>query len=161
MLSYSNAGATSLLTTVGDLAKWDQNFYEPRVGDAKLIDRFQEPGKLNNKRAISYALGLDTGTYRGLKFVEHGGADAGYRCELFRFPTERFSVIILANSSDSSPRDYGPARGRLYLSDKLKPLPADDQIETPAAERKEVPADPALFDAYAGEYRCFPIGPSP
>lgn len=156
VLSYSNAGATSLLTTVADLAKWDQNFYEPKVGDAKLIERFQEPGKLNNKRAISYALGLETGTYRGLKFVEHGGADAGYRCELFRFPSERFSVIILANSSDSSPRMMAQRVADVYLADKMKPAPAKSDSKSPAAERKEVPADPALFDAYAGEYRVLP-----
>lgn len=154
VLSYSNAGATSLLTTVGDLAKWDQNFYEPKVGDAKLIERFQERGKLNNKRAISYALGLDTGTYRGLKYVEHGGADAGFRCELMRFPSERFSVIILANSSDSGPRMQAQRVADLYLSDKLKPLLANDKPKPPA-ERKVVAVDPALFDAYAGEYRVF------
>ena len=50
ILSYGTVGATSLLTTVADLARWDQNFYEPRVGDAKLIARLQEVGKLNAAR---------------------------------------------------------------------------------------------------------------
>ncbi|MGC9327227.1 MAG: serine hydrolase domain-containing protein, partial [Candidatus Hinthialibacter sp.] len=31
-LNFANAGATSLFTTVQDMAKWDQNFYEPVVG---------------------------------------------------------------------------------------------------------------------------------
>ena len=46
-LSYSNAGATSLFTSVEDLARWDQNFYDARVGGNELIARMQEPGALN------------------------------------------------------------------------------------------------------------------
>ena len=152
VLSFSNAGATSLLTTVADLAKWDNNFYEPRVGDTKLIARFQEVGKLNNKKAISYALGLDIGTYRGLKTVEHGGSDAGFRCTLLRFPTERFSVIILANTSDNSPGELARQVADLYLNDNLKPVPA----KPPTAEKKEVSIDPKLLNAYAGEYQLMP-----
>lgn len=30
--NFDTAGATSLLTTVEDLALWDENFYNPRVG---------------------------------------------------------------------------------------------------------------------------------
>jgi CubicO group peptidase (beta-lactamase class C family) len=152
VLTFSTAGATSLLTTVGDLAKWDNNFYEPRVGNAKLIARFQEVGILNNKKTISYALGLDIGDHRGLKTVEHSGSDAGYRCTLLRFPTERFSVIVLANSGDSGPSDLARRVADLYLKDKLKPLPT----QPPATEKKEVKIDPALFDAYAGEYQLMP-----
>jgi len=34
----------------------------------------QTPGVLNNGNNISYAMGLDLGSYRGLPIVEHGGA---------------------------------------------------------------------------------------
>ncbi|MGC4049226.1 MAG: hypothetical protein QM757_06890 [Paludibaculum sp.] len=40
-LNSSNAGATSLLTTVEDLAKWTLNFEHPVVGDADLIGTVQ------------------------------------------------------------------------------------------------------------------------
>jgi hypothetical protein len=30
--------------------------------------------------------------YRGLATVDHGGADAGYRADLLRFPQQHFSV---------------------------------------------------------------------
>jgi CubicO group peptidase (beta-lactamase class C family) len=152
ILSYGTAGATSLLTTVADLARWDNNFYEPRVGDAKVIARFQEVGTLNDGKRIDYALGLSIGDYRGLKTVEHGGADAGFRCTLLRFPAERFSVILLANTADSSPGELARRVADVYLEGKLKPAPARPAV----AERKEVPVDPALFDAYAGEYRVLP-----
>lgn len=36
--NFDTVGATSLLTTVEDLALWDENFYNPRVGGRQLID---------------------------------------------------------------------------------------------------------------------------
>jgi CubicO group peptidase (beta-lactamase class C family) len=152
ILSYGTSGATSLLTTVADLAKWDQNFYEPKVGDAQLLARFQEQGTVNDGKKIDYALGVEHDEFRGLKCVEHGGADAGFRCDLIRFPAERFSVILLANTSDVNAANLARRVTEIYLADELKPEPK----KAPAVERKEVKVDPALFDAYVGEYRVGP-----
>ena len=155
ILSYGTVGATSLLTTVADLARWDQNFYEPRVGDAKLIARLQEVGKLNSGKAITYALGVDVSEYRGLKCVEHTGSDAGFRCTLLRFPTERFSIILLANAADCGASLLARRVAALYLEGKFKSAPAKGGKPS-GPERKEVKVNPALFDAYAGEYRVVP-----
>jgi CubicO group peptidase (beta-lactamase class C family) len=158
VLSYGTAGATSLHTTVADLAHWVKNFDEPRVGDEALIARFQEVGKLNSGRPIGYALGLQVGDYRGLKLVEHSGGDAGFRSHLIRFPSERFAVIVLANAADSSPGELARRVADVYLEGKLKPVAEGKAAPKGKAvpERKEVPANAALFDAYAGEYRVLP-----
>ena len=42
--NFDTVGATSLLTTVRDLALWDENFYTGRAGGRELIDRLQERG---------------------------------------------------------------------------------------------------------------------
>ncbi len=152
VLSYGTVGATGLLTTVGDLARWDRNFYEPRVGGRGVVDRLQEVGTLNDGRPTGYALGLEIGDYRGLKTVEHGGGDAGFRCTLLRFPTERFSVILLANAGDFDAGGTARRVADLYLGEKLKPAPP----RPTAAARKAVEVDPKLLDAYAGEYRVSP-----
>jgi hypothetical protein len=123
VLSYSTVGATSLLTTVADLAVWDNNFYEPHVGDAKLIARMQEVGKLNNGDALNYALGLELGEYRGLKIVEHGGGDAGFRCTLLRFPEKRLSIILLANAGDCQPTVLARQVADIYLRHGIAWLP--------------------------------------
>jgi len=47
-ITFDAVGATILLTTVEDLARWNQNFYDPRVGGSGLIKQMLEPGKLNN-----------------------------------------------------------------------------------------------------------------
>jgi hypothetical protein len=96
---FDTVGATSLLTTVEDLAFWDENFYNPRVGGKPLINQMLERGKLNNGETLDYASGLTHGKYKGLTTVDHGGSDAGYRSDLLRFPDQHFSVACLCNLS--------------------------------------------------------------
>ena len=64
--NFDTVGATSLLTTVEDLAQWDENFYQPKVGGEALIAKMLERGKLNNGKQLDYASGLVVSTYRGL-----------------------------------------------------------------------------------------------
>ncbi len=121
--NYDTVGASSLLTTVEDLARWDQNFYDFKVGGRDLIRQMQETGTLNDGEKINYARGLVVGDYKGLRIVEHSGADAGYRSHLMRFPDERFSVACLCNLSFSSPSGLARRVADLYLADKLKQEP--------------------------------------
>lgn len=48
VLSYANAGATSLFTTVEDLAKWIHNLQTGMVGGRALIAAMQVEGRLND-----------------------------------------------------------------------------------------------------------------
>jgi CubicO group peptidase (beta-lactamase class C family) len=82
---FDTVGATSLHTTVEDLALWDENFYKPRVGGPNFAAQMLERGKLNNGEQQDYASGLAIAKYKGLEMVHHGGTDAGYRADLVRF----------------------------------------------------------------------------
>src|SRR6266849_6021005 len=63
--NFDTVGATSLLTTVEDLALWDENFYNPRVGGPEMIRQMLERGKLNDGEQLDYAFGLVIGKHRG------------------------------------------------------------------------------------------------
>src|SRR5215208_8503906 len=65
ILSYSNAGATSLFTNLTDMSKWIINFYRPTVGDAKLIQQLTLKSKLNNGNEIDYASGIASTEFKG------------------------------------------------------------------------------------------------
>jgi hypothetical protein len=56
-----------------------------------------------------------------LKIVEHGGADAGYRSHLMRFPDQRFSVACLCNLGGAAPSEFARKVADIYLADQLKP----------------------------------------
>jgi CubicO group peptidase (beta-lactamase class C family) len=119
--NFDTAGATSLHTTVEDMARWDRNFYDARVGGRAFVDQLIERGVLNSGEKLPYAFGLVHGTYRGLPTLGHGGSDAGYRADFARFPTERLSIACLCNLSTSNPGQLTRQVAEIYLADRLGP----------------------------------------
>jgi len=103
MSGWEQTGDGAVLTTVLDLATWDANFYDPKVGGKPLIDGLHQRGTLAGGQVLDYAAGLVHGTYRGQATVSHGGAWAGYRAQLERYPALRTSVIVLCNAGNSQP----------------------------------------------------------
>lgn len=90
-------GNGGLLTTVGDLQRWNANLDHPTAGWRALVGQLQTRGRLNDGFEIGYAQGLRVGTYRDVREVSHGGATAGYRAFLARFPDQRLSIAVLCN----------------------------------------------------------------
>jgi len=132
LTNFDTAGATSLHTTVEDLALWDENFYHPRVGGPSFLDQMLQRGKLNNGETLDYAFGLVVGKYKGLPTVDHGGGDAGYRSDMTRFPEQHFSVAVLCNDADTSPSRLARSVADIYLAGDLK-APEPSATAAPAA----------------------------
>ena len=132
--NFDTVGATSLMTTVEDLALWDENFYNPRVGGPDLLKQMLERGKLNNGEQLDYASGLVIGAYRGLNTVHHAGADAGYRANLTRFPDQHFSTACLCNLATADPSELNRKVAEIYLAQEMKPAnPAHADDSRPIA----------------------------
>jgi CubicO group peptidase (beta-lactamase class C family) len=125
-------GDGNLLTSVEDLAKWDQNFYDNKVGGEGFSQQMLARTKLNNGEEISYAFGLDDGEYKGLKAVAHGGGFMGFRTEMIRFPEQRFTVICLCNGGAVNPGALARQVADLYLADQIRPIEAGSN-RAPAA----------------------------
>ena len=114
-------GNGGLLTTVGDLLKWNENYVKPVVGDAALVAEQQQVGKYNDGRDLDYALGLYVRDHRGVKNVYHSGSTAGYRAHLNRFPAAHTSVAVLCNGSSGDATRAANAVSDLYLAARLQP----------------------------------------
>jgi hypothetical protein len=119
-----------VITSIDDLAKWDTLFYHPIVGDQALLDHLHTQGVLNNGETISYAMGLSIDDYRGLDRVQHGGAWAGFRASLARFPTQQMSVALLCNRSDVNTADLTNEVVDVVLSDLLNPEDVGDSAQS-------------------------------
>ena len=143
--NFDTAGATSLLTTAEDLARWDANFQNPLVGGTAFVAAMEARGRLNDGRDIDYASGIAHGTHRGLKTISHGGADAGYRSALQRYPEQRFGVATLCNLAQTNPGQLAQRVAEVYLADQMQPA-------TTAGARPEVPLPAAELSALAGLY---------
>jgi hypothetical protein len=135
MSDWEQTGDGSVLTTVEDLFRWNQNFFEPKVGDAKLLAAMQEVGVLNSGKKLDYASALRIGTYRGLTTVSHSGSWAGFRAQLLRFPQQKFAVACLCNDGGiSNPSRLSRKVAEVYLGAVMKPEEA-----TPAAKKAATP----------------------
>ncbi len=150
LLAYDMAGATALYTTVDDLARWDQNFYDARVGGKDVIAAMLQKGKLNDGKEIAYASGVVHGSYRGLKTVTHGGSHAGYRAMLQRFPEERCTVIVLANRADMN-TGLAHKVADVVLEGKLKPAPKEEP-KKPPKKSDPVTLSPEQQQAFPGDF---------
>lgn len=113
-------GNGGLLTTVGDLLKWNEHFVKPSIGDAAFVAEQERPGRFNDGRAHGYALGLMVGQLDGVREVAHSGSTAGYRAHLSRYPDQRVSVAVLCNGSNAAATSYSDQVARLYLASALK-----------------------------------------
>lgn len=128
-------GSTSLLTTVGDLLKWEQNLIDGRVGGKALVASMQTSGKLNDGTETRYGGGLHLTGYRGLRRVRHDGADGGYRSEAALFPDQRLAIVALCNGGTITPTDLVNKVAELYLSDRMTAPALAPAVEMPAAEQ--------------------------
>ncbi|MCI0377841.1 MAG: serine hydrolase, partial [Gemmataceae bacterium] len=143
-LGHGPPGASNVHSTVGDLALWDQNFYDAKVGGRELLDNMLIKGKLSSGKDIAYAGGLLHGAHRGLKTVSHTGSHGGFKTILMRFPEQRFSVILLSNVSEFPRVPMAHKVADIYLADKLTARPR---------EPAEVVLAPEKLETFVGDYK--------
>src|SRR5258708_5516561 len=111
-------GAGGLLTTVGDLLLWNENFTQAKVGGPELVKAQQTTAVLKNGRRIEYAAGLELTKQDGILEVAHSGSTGGYRTWLARYPDQGVSIAVMCNSAPANPtrlvRETAPlwARGQ-------------------------------------------------
>lgn len=160
-LNYSNVGPTSLFTTVEDLSKWANNFRNPIVGNAKLIEAFNEISLLDNNEPVIYratkkdtlyhAKGQLHWYHKGVKLISHGGHDAGFRAFLARFPESDLSIITLSNDEHYDILKSGFDIADLYLKEELKEIKSTENSSSQNSDYKIDQYSTNLQD-FEGEY---------
>jgi CubicO group peptidase (beta-lactamase class C family) len=106
--NYEHVGAEGVYTTLDDLFKWDQNFFNNRLGKGNqaLIERMLSVGKLNDGRPTRYGFGINVGDLRGKAFFGHDGAIYGYTSSMLYFVDENTTIICLTNHNDIGAWEY-------------------------------------------------------
>jgi CubicO group peptidase (beta-lactamase class C family) len=160
VLSFANQGASSLQTTAGDLVRWLANFGTGRVGGPGVLRRMQERGVLAGGDTIGYALGIVVDEQRGLRRLQHGGSDAGYRAMVAYYPELDAGVVVLSNSADFDAGGAASEVAEAFFGDRMRPAaepatPSSAPVATAAAAERPVapwrPA-PAELAQFAGRY---------
>ncbi|MEM6429542.1 MAG: serine hydrolase domain-containing protein [Deinococcota bacterium] len=149
-LDTDTVGGTGIFTTIEDLALWDQNFYDAKVGGQDVITQMHTKGLLNSGESITYAFGLGVNTYKGLTVVEHSGGHAGFRSAFRRFPEPHFSVVILSNHGSVNTFELANKIIDFYLADNLN----NDEPEQPTS----IELSSKQLNQHIGFYYCSDIG---
>lgn len=136
-------GDAGIATSPEDLAKWDRNFYDARVGGPEVVAALVADARLNDGRPAYYAPGLHTEPYGGLERRWHGGQSGGYRHQWWRFPAQRLSVLTMCNTRWAEPDARTERVTRIVLAPVLAP-------DSSAAGGATVPA--AALERHAGLY---------
>lgn len=116
---FAIVGASSLFTTVEDLAKWERNLRTGEVGGPQVVDGMLHRVRIGGERH-GYAHGLVVEEHRGLRTVSHGGADAGYRSHFLRYPDQDLAVAVLCNEPEAAPGDRAQDVAELYLDGEFR-----------------------------------------
>jgi CubicO group peptidase (beta-lactamase class C family) len=134
-------GNGGMLTTVGDWLKWNAAL-DARTLGAPFVEALETQAVLNDKRKISYALGVEVGNYKGIKEVTHSGGTAGYQTYLARFPEKKLSIAALCNG-------FPPASGEIVyniVDEIFGPWPEPAKVATVSVPEEKL-------KKYAGVYR--------
>jgi CubicO group peptidase (beta-lactamase class C family) len=141
-------GAGGIYTTVEDLEKWARNFTNPTVGTRKSLDEMMTSFKLNDGKETGYGYGLTVGDQKGLRRIQHGGADVAHRSMLAYYPEIDAGITVQSNHAGFN-SNVAFDLAEAFFRDAFQG----------AAERAAAPAvfdpskyDPARFDAFAGRY---------
>ncbi len=95
-------GAAGLLTTAGDLAKWNEFIHTGKIGRS-IAELREERFVLNNGDTIAYANGgINVTKVNGTKEITHSGLEGGFRALCTYYPEKRLSVTYMSNNKDIS-----------------------------------------------------------
>jgi CubicO group peptidase (beta-lactamase class C family) len=150
--NFDKVGAGGLYTTLGDLARWDANFQQPKIGGPAYLELLHTRGVLNGGDTISYAFGINVQERRGLSVVRHSGSLMGFRADLVRYPEQRFTVLTLCNLGSIDAAGLADRVTDLFLGERLQAAPAPLRTAAPAATGPTAAAVATATPPRAAEY---------
>ncbi len=157
MTTLDMIGDGGIFTSIEDIKKWDDAYYNSEVLSEAFWKMMIEQGVLNNGEVIDYASGLFVTEYKGLKAVRHGGAFVGFRAELLRFPDQKMSIAIFANRGDANPSAMADQVADVMLKGKF--VEATDAVEDMAASDSSEGESSSVaypLDQIVGQYKIEP-----
>lgn len=140
-------GDGNLVTTAGDLLRWEENLDTMRVGKsviARMLDRGALPG--NRPADDRFVNGLFVERFGGFERISSDGGIAGFRALATTIPAAHVSVVALSNSIVEFPQDEVDAVSAALLGINLPAAPTAAPSAAPLA------VAPPEAKAYEGRY---------
>ena len=143
-------GAGGIYTTMDDLAAWIRNLNSPEVGNEETIKKISTSYVLNDGSKTNYGLGLGLEEHRGLRVLQHGGADMAHRSMLMYFP--EINAAVITQSNDAAFRgDYAVKVADAFFEEYYEEE-SEEAAEEESTNEETFVYNAEKFDALAGRY---------
>ncbi len=110
--------AGAIVSTVGDLAKWDAALDGDQLFTAATKDMMWTPVKLNDGKIHEYGFGWFLSPLDGHKNIGHSGSTSGFSASNQRFPDDKLIVIVLTNTDEGVATDFAKHIATMYFGPK-------------------------------------------
>jgi len=151
----ASAGAGGIYTTVGDLARWMGNLGTGELGGEQILAEMTAPFVLTTGDTTNYGLGLILDRERGLRRIQHGGADAAHRSHFAYYPDLDAGLMVLSNNG-GFPGTIPARVAEVFFGEHMEPREAgaeEEELFPPdVAPFDPASFDPASFDVFVGRY---------
>jgi len=128
MTNLSNVGDGGVYTSINDFIKWDQNFYNNKLGKKSnelievmernffdIVEANIEMDQDLKRDEYSYAFAQNIDYRNGYKRWSHSGSWVAYTAQYSRFPEIEFSVITLCNNEAIHASDIADGIMEIYF----------------------------------------------
>jgi CubicO group peptidase (beta-lactamase class C family) len=136
-------GAAEVYTSIEDMTNWINNFRSAEIGGNAVKDLFLDPFILKDGTNSGYALGIEIGTYHGLKRYMHTGGHEAFSTQLSYFPDQDLGIFTISN--------FG-GRGRINTSAIADLLLEEHMTSTSNAETKGIKIKKNELKRFSGLY---------
>lgn len=129
--------AGALVSTVGDLLKWNRALHEGRVLKSTTYTQMITP--VGKAVAAKYGFGIERSTVQGRLMLEHDGSIPGFESMLEYLPGPDISVVVLQNNDNNGDGTVPVTIARKLAAMALgEPYPAATEIAVDAHTLKQV-----------------------
>jgi D-alanyl-D-alanine carboxypeptidase len=108
--------AGALVSTIGDLAKWNAALDGDQLLSAGTKTQMWTPAHLNNGKPTKYGYAWFIDSAGGHLNIGHGGATSGFSASIQRFPDDHLAVIILTNTDEAVATPMAVKIASFYLA---------------------------------------------
>jgi CubicO group peptidase (beta-lactamase class C family) len=136
----SNRGDAGVLSTVGDLAKWEAALASGRLLSSNNLEAMWSPVRLTDGSACNYGLGWFLKKVNGHRHVFHPGGSAGAATIISRYPDDHLTIILLSNGGRAYPEGLDLGIAQILIPGLMPPPEA---------------IAPTLLESYSGYYNAY------
>jgi len=102
-INFEMAGPINIYSSIEDLAKWELNLLDPKIGTKEIVDKMYTSCTTNDGNTMDSDYGqFNYGQQffywgHGVKETYQMGNLGGYASAVFKFPEQEFTVIVLSS----------------------------------------------------------------